>query len=158
MIGYTLFRGIKNIHLEQGVEDDKKLQEAVKTISEELIEVTSNKILREKMEILYQYEKHYLDILKDYKEEIKFAASLQEDIRKERAKFFAETLKDVSDTLKSTEVDKNIISEWTRDLVKSYTKSLDASSLLATEQVRDILSNIQKESKETINKATDKNN
>ena len=139
-----------------GEQDKEKIKAIASSITKEAINATANTVLEEKMEILYKYEKHYLDILKEFKDEIKFAASLQEDIRKERAKFFAETLKEVSATLKTTEVDKSVISEWTKDLVKSYTKSLDASSLLATEQVQEILSTIQNDGKETINQITDK--
>ena len=139
-----------------GEQDKEKIKSIASSITKEAINATANTVLEEKMEILYKYEKHYLDILKEFKDEIKFAASLQEDIRKERAKFFAETLKEVSATLKTTEVDKSVISEWTKDLVKSYTKSLDASSLLATEQVQEILSTIQNDGKETINQITDK--
>lgn len=125
-----------------------------KNITKKLLEMSSNALLRERLEILHEYEKHYLDLIKDYKEEIKFAAALQEDIRKERAKFFSETLKDVSSTLKSTEADKEVIKEWTRDLVSSYTKSLDVTSKLASEQVQEIFTSIQEESKDTIKKAT----
>lgn len=152
-----LLKDLTGLFPEENSENLKKLQDLVTLISGEVITATSNSLLCQKMEILYQYEKHYLDILKEYKEEIKFAASLQEDIRKERARFFAETLKEVSATLKTTDVDKTVINEWIKDLVQSYTKSLDASSLLATEQVQEILGDIQKDSKETINQATNSN-
>ena len=48
-----------------------------------------------KLELLYEYEKHYLELIKGYKEEIKFASALQEDLRRERSQFFTQTLKEV---------------------------------------------------------------
>jgi hypothetical protein len=127
------------------------IESAKKKIASNTFELLSNTLLRERLSILYEYEKHYLDILKEYKEEIKFAASIQEDIRKERAKFFAETLKEVSDTLKKTEVDAKVADGWIRDLVCSYTKSLDLSGELAKEQTIETLDSIKKESKQSVN-------
>ena len=116
-----------------------------------LEEVRSDK-LRIELEIYYGYEKHYLDMLKEYKEEIKFAAALQEDIRKERASFFSERLKDVSSTLKETGVDDKIRSEWINELVKSYTGSLDMSSKLAEEHIVETINEIKQKEQEIIKK------
>lgn len=112
--------------------------------------------LKEKLSILYEYEKNYLNLIKEYKEEIKFAATLQEDLRKERTKFFSEALKEVSETLKESQVDSNIASVWIKELVGSYTKSLDLSSGLIEEHTIDMIGEIRqkakKEAKEVINR------
>lgn len=76
---------------------------------------------------------------------------MQEDLRKERAKFFAETLKEVSNTLQETKLDAKVTSSWIVDLVKSYTKSLDLSSDMAKEETLDIIGNIKKKAKDTVN-------
>lgn len=47
-------------------------------------------VARYKLELLYEYEKQYLGLMKDYKEEIKFATALQEDLRRERSQFFTQ--------------------------------------------------------------------
>ena len=118
--------------------------------TEKVVDLVTNPLLRERLEILYEFQKHNLDILKDYKEEIKFAAALQEDIRKERAKFFAETLKDVSGTLKETGVDEKVKSRWIQELVSSYTQSLDMSGRLIKDNTIDTIDNINNDIKNQV--------
>lgn len=112
---------------------------------ESIVDLTS---LQEKLKVLYEYEKNYLDLIKEYKEEIKFAATLQEDLRKERTKFFSEALKDVSATLKESQVDSNVASIWIKELVSSYTKSLDLSSGLIEEHTIDMIGEIRQKAKQ----------
>ena len=109
--------------------------------------------LKTKLEILYSYEKNYLELVKEFKEEIKFASSIQEDLRKERAKFFAETLKEVQSTLKASQVESEVASTWIKELVSSYTKSLDLSSGLIEENTLDTIGRLRKESKQEVKKA-----
>lgn len=97
--------------------------------------------------MLYNFEKNYLELVKEYKEEIKFASTLQEDLRKERAKFFSETLKEVSHTLSESQVDGDVASKWLKELVDSYTKSLDLSSSLIEEHTLDTIGRIRTEAK-----------
>lgn len=121
-------------------------------IAKSIVDKVENLARDKKLEILYNHEKHFLDILKDYKEEIKFASSLQADIRKEEATFFASTLKEVCLSLKETQVDPKYQAQWIFDLVSSYTSSLRLSSKLAEEHVINLLGDIQKEVSETISK------
>lgn len=102
---------------------------------------------KNKLELLYQYEKHYLGLIKEYKEEIKFANTLQEDLRRERTLFFTQTLKDVIQTMKIAEVDNGVSAQWIQELVASYTKSIDLSSDLAKTHVIEILSILTAETK-----------
>ncbi len=111
--------------------------------------------VKSKLEVLYEYEKHYLDLIKEYKEEIKFAASLQEDLRRERSQFFTQVLREVSETLKNASVDSNVASQWTQELVDSYTKSIDLSSDLAKTHVIDVIGKIRESAKAEIKSATD---
>lgn len=106
-----------------------------------------------KLELLYRYEKHYLELIKGYKEEIKFANALQEDLRRERSQFFTQTLKDVIQTMKSAEIEKNVSAQWIQDLVASYTKSIDLSGDLAKTHVIEILSILTEETKKEASKA-----
>lgn len=129
----------------------KKLSIKYEKVADRLIEIVAKDAVRENLKILFEYEEHYLNLLKDHKEEIKFASALQEDLRKERAKFFAETLKEVSNTLQETKLDAKVTSSWIVDLVKSYTKSLDLSSDMAKEETLDIIGNIKKKAKDTVN-------
>ena len=113
--------------------------------------------LQEKLKVLYEYEKNYLELIKEYKEEIKFAATLQEDLRKERTKFFSEALKEVSATLKESQVDSNVASVWIKELVDSYTKSLDLSSGLIEEHTIDMIGEIRQKAKKEAKEVKDKN-
>jgi hypothetical protein len=106
-----------------------------------------------KLELLFQYEKHYLEMIKTYKEEIKFAASLQEDLRRERSQFFTQTLREVVQTLQSQEIDKKVSAQWIEDLVASYTKSIDLSSDLAKTHVVQVLNIFKEEAKQEVSKA-----
>lgn len=129
----------------------------IKAISLRTDEYTTLASLKAKLAVLYEYEKNYLELIKTYKEEIKFASALQEDLRKERAKFFSETLKEVSGTLDSAQVDANVASMWLKELVDSYTKSLDLSGGLIEEHTLDMIGTIRKEAKTEINQADIKN-
>ncbi len=113
----------------------------------------SNSQLKERLEIYWTFEEHYLKVLKEYKEELKFVASMQEDLRKERAKFFGETLKVVSNTLKETQVPAEVQSKWIAELVSSYTQSLDLSDNLIQEKTAQSLENIKKEVEKTVKKS-----
>ncbi len=119
-------------------------------IVEKILDEVYNERLRSQLNIYYEYEKHYLDMLKEYKEEIKFASTLQEDLRKERANFFSEKLKEVSATLKDTGVDDKVRGEWIKELVKSYTGSLDISEKLVEENVVETFNDIKGKEKEIV--------
>ena len=141
-----------------GIEIDSNAKNAlIQSISLKLENSVSLSTLQEKLKILYEYEKNYLNLLKEYKEEIKFAATLQEDLRKERTKFFSEALKDVSETLKESQVDSNIASVWIKERVNSYTRSLDLSSGLIEEHAIDMIGEIRAKAKNEANQVKSNN-
>jgi hypothetical protein len=107
--------------------------------------------LKERLSILFEYEKNYLGLIKDYKEEIKFIGSLQEDLRKERAKFFSDTLRDVSTAMRESQVPDETSIAWIKELVNSYTNSLDVSSMLIEEHTFDSIGKIKAKSKKLAN-------
>ena len=104
---------------------------------------------------LFEYEKNCLSVIKEFKEEIKFASSLQEDIRKERTSFFLKDFAEISKNLKESQIDDAVAAEWLKELVNSYTKSLDLSSDLAKTHMLDLLGIIKSNMKETISNNTD---
>ena len=110
----------------------------------------SEENLKNRLNILFEYEKHYLELIKEYKEEIKFSASLQEDLRRERSQFFTQVLREVSETLKNASVDSSVASQWTQDLVDSYTKSIDLSGDLAKTHVIDVIGKIRESAKSEV--------
>ncbi len=66
--------------------DDTISKQLTETLQKELNDYISLESLKNKLEVLYSFEKNYLELIKSYKEEIKFASTLQEDLRKERSK------------------------------------------------------------------------
>lgn len=128
--------------------DDNTKIELVRYIHAKFSNALSTSLLLEKLSILYEYEKNYLNLIKEYKEEIKFAATLQEDLRKERTKFFSESLKEVSETLRESQVDSKVASVWIEELVSSYTKSLDLSGGLIEEHTIDMVGEIRQKAKQ----------
>lgn len=119
-------------------------------LSKVVVTKVENPLLDKKLAILYEREKKFLDILKEYKEEIKFAYSLQAEIRKEQATFFSSTLKEVCTSLKETQIDPKCQIEWICELVSSYTSSLQLSSRLATEHVINLVGEIQENIRKAI--------
>ncbi|MCY1357991.1 hypothetical protein D9M69_445050 [compost metagenome] len=136
------------------VDLDASLREGIKKIVRaNLAEAATTAHIKDRLGILFEYEKNYLSLIKEFKEEIKFVGALQEDLRKERAKFFSDTLKDVSETLKDSQVASDVASKWIQELVSSYTKSLDFSSGLVEENTFDMVGQIRKFAKESVDKA-----
>ena len=123
------------------------IKQIVQFATNETANAISNNQLKERLEILYDFETKYLDLTKNYKEEIKFAANLQEDLRKERSKFFSETLKEVYKTLEEVKVEKNAIDLWITELVSSYTKSLDVSVDLSNDHTLEMMGILREASK-----------
>lgn len=131
---------------------DKELcKDLEQRITKELQESVALNSLKAKLSVLFEYEKNYLELVKEFKEEIKFASGIQEDLRKERAKFFSETLKEVSSTLTESQVDNEVASQWLKELVNSYTKSLDLSGGLIEEHTLDMIGKIREKAKEQKN-------
>jgi len=117
-------------------------------------ELVSHEGLRNRLQILFEYEKHCLETIKAYKDEIKFVASLQEDLRRERSQFFTQTHKEVSTTLKQAQVSDETAQAWINELVASYTTSLDLSSDLAktnATEMKDRIKTEQQQEVQTIN-------
>lgn len=142
---------IKNLKLDESEKTDlhalaKKFAEQASVYIEEKVSLS---YMKNKLELLFEYEKHYLSLIKEFKEEIKFASSLQEEIRKERANFFSNTLREVFTTLQTTKVGPELESEWLQKLVASYTESLDLSAELAKENTLNRVSELKEGSKET---------
>ena len=122
-------------------------EKLTKVLKREIVDYVSSAHLKTKLSVLYEFEKNYRQLISEYKEEIKFASSLQEDLRKERAKFFSETLKEVHQTLSESQVDNEVASKWIKELVGSYTKSLDLSGGLVEEHTLDTIACIRAEAK-----------
>ncbi len=127
--------------------DESISTELANKLEKELSDFVTLNSLKAKLSVLFEYEKNYLELVKEFKEEIKFASGIQEDLRKERAKFFSETLKEVSSTLTESQVENKVASQWLKELVDSYTKSLDLSGGLIEEHTLDMIGTIRDKAK-----------
>ena len=149
----SIYNLLSNVEMDENAK--KLLIRSLELSIKEKVDLSS---LKEKLDVLYNYEKNYLMLVKEFKEEIKFASAIQEDLRKERAKFFAETLKEVSDTLKKSEVSSEVASKWIEELVNSYTKSLDLSSGLIEEHTLETIGKLRKDAKLSVKQSELKEN
>lgn len=96
-----------------------------------------------KLRRFFEMERQCLQTVKEFKEEIKFMQSAQEDIRRERAQFFSSTLRDVSQNLSQAQVDSSVASRWLQELVNSYTQSLNLSDGLVRSSSIDLIGEIR---------------
>ena len=126
----------------------------MKTITLNFQDFTATSRLQQRLDILYQHEKNYLSLVKEFKEEIKFVDSMQGDLRKERARFFSDTLKEVTAALKDAQVAPDVSGTWLEDLVSTYTQSLDLSAGLIEEHTADTIVQIRKKAQESVRAAT----
>lgn len=134
-----------------GTEFDTDVKKQIKKGFERILDEYLTEKIKNRLHVIYEYEKHYLELIKEYKEEIKFTNSIQEDLRRERSQFFSQSLKEVTESLKGAQVDSKVASIWIEELVKSYTKSLDMSDTISSIQVMDTLSRLREDSKVEIN-------
>ena len=83
----SIYNILSNVEMDENAK--KLLIRSLELSIKEKVDLSS---LKEKLEVLYNYEKNYLMLVKEFKEEMRLASAIQEDLRKETAKFFAETL------------------------------------------------------------------
>ena len=126
---------------------ENNIPDTIDFIVTHLRDVTS---IKEKLSVIFEYEKHYLDLIKEYKEEIKFANTLQEDLRRERTQFFSQHLKEAAESLKESQVDKEVASLWIQELVQSYTNSLNISQGLANAKVIETIDKLKQKAADVI--------
>jgi hypothetical protein len=102
-----------------------------------------------KIRRLFDHETHCLEVVKQYKEELKFMYSIQEEVRKERAQFFSTTLREVTQNLASSPIDSKVASQWLQELIRSYTQSLDLSDSLVRTDTFDMIGEIRAKARAT---------
>lgn len=74
-----------------------------------------DKLMRGKdpaFETLRKYQKHHMEMLRQYGNEIDFLDKKLRDCREERKKFFTEDLPNISRTLSEEHIDEAIREEW----------------------------------------------
>lgn len=116
----------------------------------DIVKMRYGEELDSRLRRFFEMEKQCLQTVKEFKEEIKFMQSAQEDIRRERAQFFSSTLRDVSQNLAQAQVDSSVASRWLQELVSSYTQSLNLSDGLVRSGSIDLIGQIRSKAAATV--------
>lgn len=106
------------------------------------------------IQILYEYEKHYLEMIRKYRDEIEFIQNLLKEYREEYTEFYENTLpeiknKMIEDVCIDDEMKKVWLSRLTTNMERSFglseslindyaTKSLDEFKKAVNEKLRSI--------------------
>ena len=85
------------------------------------------------IQVLYDYEKHYLELIKEHSEEIEFIEDLLHRFREEQKTFFQECLPDISRKLDEESIDTDMKREWLKRLESNMDRSFSLSEMLITE-------------------------
>lgn len=86
------------------------------------------------IQVLYDYEKHYMELVKKHTSEIKFIDDMLKDFRQEQEKFYKETLVQISEKLRSDEIIDN---EMIEILLDRLATNMDRSFSLSENLIKD---------------------
>ena len=82
---------------------------------------------------LFEYERHYLSLLRDYQQEIDFINNKLKEYREEQLAFFDEKLPSIKKKLENENIDSEVINAWIMQLVSNMNRSFSVSEKLITE-------------------------
>ena len=82
------------------------------------------------LDSLMKYQRHHMELLKNYKEQIAFLEKLLSDCRNERKNFFIKELPAISKKMDEDHIDKSIKTEWLVQLERDMRRSFDESDKL----------------------------
>ena len=112
----------------------------------------SPKIKNTEKEQVYENQRHYLKLIKNYKEEIKFIYDLQKNLREEQIKFCDEIFPAISEKFeKNIAIDKEIKKMCLHDLCENVKRSFSLSESIITEFITKKLEELDQEVKKILN-------
>ncbi|MBQ7630909.1 MAG: hypothetical protein IJS81_11990 [Selenomonadaceae bacterium] len=79
------------------------------------------------IQILYDYEKHYMDLVKSYRREIEFINQLHASHTQEVKNFYEKDLPAIQKKLASEPIDDEVRREWLKHLENHMNKSFEMS-------------------------------
>ena len=79
------------------------------------------------LQTLYDYEKHYMELVKKYRAEIEFINRLQTEHAQEVRKFYQQDLPAIKEKLSGEPIDEETRNEWLKHLEQHVSKSFDMS-------------------------------
>ncbi len=86
------------------------------------------------IQVLYDYEKHYMELVRKYSQEITFIEDMLRKFREEQTFFYDETLPKITQKLKDDPgVDKEMSKMWLERLTANMDRSFSLSETLINE-------------------------
>lgn len=105
------------------------------------------------IQVLYDYEKHYMELVKKYASEIKMVADMLCDLRKEQEIFYKETLPEIIEKLnQDAGIDEEMRNVWLKRLTTNMDRSFGLSETLINDYVTKNIDEFKVEVNETIKK------
>lgn len=96
---------------------------------------------------LYDYERHYMELVKNFQPQIEFVDKLHRDYRQEHTKFYSEDLPAVAEKLQALPVSEDVRKEWLEALQAHMQKSFETGKnfidLLTTKTIEDFNAQIK---------------
>ena len=92
------------------------------------------------IQVLYEYEKHYLEMVRKYSQEIKFIEDMLSNFRREQETFYSKTLPDIINKLNQDagvdeEMKKVWLNRFTANIERSFTLSETLINDYATKNI-----------------------
>lgn len=85
------------------------------------------------LQVLYDYEKHYMELIKQHKNEIVFIENMLKDYRQKNIDFFNNQLSRISQKLDAEHIDKDMKNAWLKRLEENMNRSFAISEKLITD-------------------------
>lgn len=85
------------------------------------------------LQVLYDYEKHYMELIRQYKNEIVFIENMLKDYRQENIDFFNNQLAKISQKLDAEHINKDMKNAWLKRLEENMNRSFAISEKLITD-------------------------
>lgn len=100
------------------------------------------------IQVLFDYEKHYMDLVRKYSTEIKFIEDMLSDYRQEQIKFYTETLPELQKKLNE---DPGVDEEMKRTWLCRLTANMDKSFQMSDTLINDFVTKKLQEFKDAVN-------
>lgn len=100
------------------------------------------------IQVLFDYEKHYMDLVRKYSTEIKFIEDMLSDYRQEQIKFYTETLPELQKKLNE---DPGVDEEMKRTWLCRLTANMDKSFQMSDTLINDFATKKLQEFKDAVN-------
>ena len=105
------------------------------------------------IQVLYDYEKHYMELVRKYSHEISFVSNMIKSLRDEQTQFYNEILPNI---IKRLNEDKGIDVDMKKIWIKRLTTNIDRSFTLSENLINDYATKNIDEFKNAVNEKLQK--